>query len=81
MVARKPYTPIPCSLHSQYELAILRQKPVRLRWLDESGVVRAGTVVLSDLFAHQGEEVLVAEDEHGGELRLRLDCIVSSDLS
>ena len=77
MTEREPYTPIPCSLHSRYELAILRQEPVRLRWLDESGVVHARTLVLRDLFAHQGEEVLLAEDDHGREFRVRLDRILN----
>ena len=62
------YTPIACALYSEYELAILRRRRLRLRWCDAEGMDHIEVVRPVDLQTRQGEEFMVLED--GRELRL-----------
>ncbi len=73
------YTPIDCGLHSEYELAIMHQRRLKLRWRDDSGVTHTETLLPVDLQTRNGEEFLVAEDRDGERVRLRLDRIESAE--
>jgi Rho-binding antiterminator len=70
------YTPIDCSLHSEYELAIMHGKRLRLSWRDPEGYHRIEVLVPVDLRTRQGEEFLVAIDPPGTEREIRLDRIL-----
>jgi Rho-binding antiterminator len=73
------YTPIDCSLHSEYELAIMHGKRLRVSWRDAEGPPRIEVLVPVDLRTRQGEEFLVAIDSLGAEQEIRLDRILGSE--
>jgi Rho-binding antiterminator len=62
------YTPIACALYSEYELAILHRRRLRLHWRDAAGMDHIEFVRPIDLRTREGEEFMVLED--GRELRL-----------
>jgi len=66
------YRPIPCALHSEYELAIMHRRRVQLRWTggDEP-------VLPLDLVARNGEEFLIFERSDGQRQEVRLDHILA----
>jgi len=70
-----PYKPITCSLHDEYEIAIMRKKHLTITWLDDSGVSRSDKVLPKDILLKDGEEFLVAKAEGNKELKIRLDKI------
>lgn len=70
------YRPIPCTLHSEYELAILRGRRLRLRWRDAGGGDHIEAVRPVDLLTGNGEEFMVVEDAAGAHRQLRLDRII-----
>jgi Rho-binding antiterminator len=72
------YTPIDCSLYSEYELAIMHGKRLRVSWRDADGPARIEVLVPIDLRTCQGEEFLVVIDRHGTERQIRLDRILGS---
>lgn len=72
------YTPISCSLYSEYELACLRRQPLRLRWR-EGNVIYERVIRPLDLETCHHEEYLLARDEHGRRLRIRLDHILKKE--
>jgi Rho-binding antiterminator len=80
MIRLKPtdYTPIDCSLYSEYELAILHGKQLRVSWRDAEGPPRIEVLTPVDLRTRQGEEFLVAIDPLGTEREIRLDRILGS---
>ncbi|OOZ37876.1 Rho-binding antiterminator [Solemya velesiana gill symbiont] len=65
------YKPIPCALHSQYELLAMHRTPVRVT-LAETGNSQAGIII--DITARNGVEHLVLQCPEG-ETELRLDNI------
>jgi len=70
------YIPVDCGLHSEYELAILRQQSLRLTWRDPQGTVHLGVYRPLDLRTRHGEEFLVVTDAQGVESLIRLDYIL-----
>jgi len=80
MIRMKPtdYTPIDCRLYSEYELAIMHGKRLRVSWRDAEGPPRMEVLVPVDLRTRQGEEFLVAIDSRGAEREIRLDRILGS---
>ena len=70
------YQPISCDIHSQYELAIIQCKDLNLTW-HEQGQIREATVTPLDLQTKHQQEFLIAKDQHGDELSIRLDHIQS----
>ena len=70
-----PYKPVPCALHSEYEIAIMHRKSLTIKWLDEEGISHADTVLPKDILVTNGEEFLVAEIRDNTELRIRLDYV------
>ncbi len=75
------YQPIPCALHSEYELWIMHRQTLQVRWQDEDGQQYEGVLTPKDVYTRAGEEFLVLEDENGARLELRLDRILSADPS
>ena len=71
------YTPIDCGLHSEYELAIMRRKSLRLAWSDARGTVHIGIYRPLDLHTRDGEEFMVVADADGTQSQIRLDYIMS----
>ena len=69
------YTPIDCDLHSQYELAVLQHRKLRLSWCDADGTLHIESVTPTDLLTRNREEFMIVSTEHGVELEIRLDRI------
>jgi Rho-binding antiterminator len=69
------YRPIDCGIYSRYEVAILHQERLRLRWVDDAGTAHLATLHPEDLQTLHGEEFLVATALDGTPLRVRLDRI------
>ncbi len=68
------YTPITCSLHDEYEIAIMKKVHLAVKWLDEKGDAHTGSVLPVDLKVENKEEFLVFIDTDK-ELCIRLDKI------
>lgn len=73
------YTPIPCGLYSEYEVAILQRQRLRLQWRDANGIDHIDRVVPTDLQTRNHCEYLIAENHEGAKLQLRLDRIISHE--
>ena len=69
-----PYLPVSCELHSQYELAIMQGLALKLVWQDGQQT-HISTVTPLDLQTRQGQEFLIARDQQGQLLQIRLDYI------
>lgn len=76
----EPYTPIACSLHSEYELAIMHRMNLRLAWLDAQGQEHIGKVLPLDLYTRDRVEYLAAQGIDGQQHEIRLDRIVRSNV-
>ena len=70
-----PYTPIACSLHDEYEIAIMKKSQLAIQWLDENGDAHNGSVQPIDLRVKNKEEFLVFTNHVDQELCIRLDRI------
>lgn len=73
------YQPIACSLHDEYEIAIMHKKPVLIAWLDDKGKRHKEVVLAQDILVKDKEEFLVAKTQDSRELCLRLDKITLLD--
>ena len=69
------YAPITCSLHDEYEIAIMKKVHLAVKWLDEKGDAHTGNVLPIDLKVENKEEFLVFTDHADKELCIRLDKI------
>ena len=69
------YEPIDCGLYSEYELAIMHRRRLRLVWQDAEGSAHIEALTPGDLRTRQGEEFLVFIDPDGTEREIRLDRI------
>jgi len=74
------YQSIECGLHSQYELAIMHQQKITLRWQDADKNIYDDTLLPIDLIAKDGEEFLIAKTNNGKQYKIRLDRILQHDL-
>lgn len=72
------YTPIDCGLYSEYELAIMHRRMMRLHWQDEEGGDHMESVMPRDLETADKREYLIAERQDGSTLKLRLDRILKA---
>jgi len=70
------YVPIDCGLYSEYELAIMHRDRLRLSWRDSSGNVHIGIVTPTDLRTRSGAEFMIATEQDGATLEIRLDRIM-----
>ncbi len=72
----KHYKPIACSLHDEYEIAIMHRKYLNIKWLDDdTGVNHTDKVLPKDVLVKNKEEFLVANTQDNRELCIRLDKI------
>ena len=78
-VTMSDYTPIDCALYSQYELAILHHRRLRVSWRDPVGETHIAMLIPRDLQTRDGAEYMIAEDQDGQALELRLDWIQHVD--
>jgi transcriptional antiterminator Rof (Rho-off) len=69
----EPYIPIACSLHDQYEIAIMHKKHLKIKWSDESNVSHTASVLPTDILVKDRQEFLLAEGEDDEDLCIRLD--------
>jgi len=72
------YTPIDCSIYSEFELAIMHRSRLQVSWRDTQGSVHLEVLLPVDLRTRNGEEFLVAVDSLGTEREIRLDRILGS---
>ena len=68
------YEPIACHLHDTYEIAIMGQRRLQLRWRDGDSE-HSESVLPLDLRTADSAEWLLARDDHGEQLLIRLDWI------
>ena len=73
------YKPIACSLHDEYEIAIMQRNYLNIKWSDSSGVQHTEKVLPKDILLKNKEEFLVAETPDQNELCVRLDKITLLD--
>jgi Rho-binding antiterminator len=73
----KPYQPVSCEIHSQYELMIMQHNAISLVYLDGDGNRRQVTGTPLDLYARKGEEFIILQTDTGTALPIRLDRIVT----
>ena len=62
-------------MHDEFEMAIMRRQKLRITWLDDSGCSHESLVLPVDTRVESGEEFLIAEEEGGNRLTIRLDRI------
>jgi len=75
------YQPISCSLHSEYELAIMHGRILKLKWHDENGEVLSKKLKPVEIKTRDKQEFLVAWDVNNVIYEIRLDKIIHSDVS
>lgn len=80
MTENDRYTPISCSLHSEYELAIMHKLMLQLVWQDQAGQQHLAKVMPLDLKTDQAAEFLIGQSNDGEIHYIRLDKISSSDV-
>ena len=71
----RPYIPIACALHDEYEIAVMRKKPLCIKWLDENNQRHTEKVFPKDVMVKNKEEFLVAIASDNTERCIRLDRI------
>jgi len=57
----KPYQPILCALHDEFEIAIMHKKTLDIQYLDNSGSSFRDTVLPLDLLVKNKEEYLLVK--------------------
>lgn len=70
------YTPIDCGVYSEYEMAIMHRRRMRLHWQGQDGIDHIENVMPQDLQTRDKCEYLIAERQDGSTLQLRLDHIL-----
>lgn len=73
----KPYIPVSCDMHSQFELLIMHNSSIKLDWQDENGQSFSQPVNPKDLQTKSGEEFLIVVKDNNEQLKIRLDRIQS----
>ena len=77
MTDEKPYIPVSCDLHSEFELLIMHNRTLELNWQDNNGKQFNSRVKPKDLQTRKGEEFLVVVDNYNQEIAIRLDRVNS----
>jgi Rho-binding antiterminator len=70
------YTPIDCGIYSEYEVAIMHRRRLRLHWQDDAGIDHVESVMPQDLETRNKCEYLIAERQDSTTLQVRLDRIL-----
>ena len=71
-----PYIPIACSLHDEFEIAIMQKKQLNIKWIDDGGELHNATVLPTDILVKDRQEFLLADTKDNTELCIRLDKII-----
>ena len=72
----KSYQPVSCSMHSELELAIMHGKQLKVHFSNADGTLTL-TIKPHDVITRKNEgEFLLAYDEAGKPLEIRLDSIL-----
>lgn len=74
------YTPIDCGLHSEYELAIIQKRKLRVRRTEPSGQSHIEILQPVDLISRHHEEFMLAETNVHKIIEIRLDYINKTKL-
>lgn len=77
-MVNKPYLPIACALHDQYEIAIMHKKQLKISWLDNDER-HVAQLLPKDILVKDGQEFLVAESQDHKHYCIRLDRITLLD--
>jgi Rho-binding antiterminator len=72
------YEPIACSLYDVLEIAIMHRSRLAARWREPDGSRGEGTLRPLDLRVRDGAEWLLARDERGMDVEVRLDRLESA---
>ncbi len=70
-----PYIPIACSLHDEYEIAIMQKKHLDIKWSDDGGELHTAKVLPTDILVKDKQEFLLADKQDNEALCIRLDKI------
>jgi Rho-binding antiterminator len=73
------YTPISCERYSEYELAIMRGRNLKVRWKDRYGMDRLETLKPTNLRTRRHAEFMIARNQLGQRRVLRLDRIIAKE--
>ena len=76
----KPYQPIACALHDEYEIAVMHKKTISIKWTDDNGERHTEKVLAKDILVKNKEEFLVAKTQDNKVHCLRLDKITLLEL-
>jgi transcriptional antiterminator Rof (Rho-off) len=71
-MVKKPYQPIACALHDEYEIAIMHKNHLDIRWTDNDGSHTARVLPI-DIRVKDGEEFLIAVSSANRTYCIRLD--------
>lgn len=71
------YRPIPCAVYDGYELAIMHSQQLQVVWRDRDHQHHISKLTPYDLQTRNGAEFLIAGDETGKTVHIRLDYIES----
>ena len=69
------YEPIACSLHDEYEIAIMHKKYLDIKWSGDGGEEYTDTVLPKDILVKDKAEFLVVNTRGNKEMCIRLDKI------
>ena len=69
------YKPIACSLHDEYEIAIMHKKHINIKWSDGGDEEHTDMVLPKDILVKDKAEFLVADTRDDKKLCIRLDRI------
>jgi len=75
-----PYKPIPCADYDIYEIAIMQNRLLMLKWQTESAESREKRVTPVRLEIKDGAEYLLVQLDQEADLRIRLDRIHSATI-
>lgn len=71
------YIPIQCEIHDLYEIACMHRTVAEVVWRDDQGVQQSALLRYLDIKIRDHQEYLIAEDQQGVEVEIRLDRIES----
>ncbi len=71
------YIPIQCEVHDLYEIACMHRSTGKVVWRDDQDAQQSALLRYLDIKISDHQEYLIAEDDQGMRLEIRLDRIDS----
>ena len=71
------YIPIQCEVHDLYEIACMHRTTAEVVWRDEQDAQQTALLRYRDIKIREGQEYLIADNDQGEQLEIRLDRIES----